>query len=265
MKNLVKTTLLVSIAFVLVIGMVPSSASANDSQAGVIIDTGEEVKTACITFRGDSISGAQALELANAQPKFQSFGSTGNAVCSLCGVGCPTGNTCLTCMGSTFWNYFRSTDSNTGFTLSGVGAGSSVVRNGDVEGWKFGVGQKPPYLSFNTICGIKVSSETPSSPAVKKSLENRTDAKQSKQSKQITQSTSLVVEGDKAIQANGDKPAKVLGKTLSREDKPSSKDTDKGENSRSSWASIFMYSMIFVGIAGAGYFVFLNTTKNQKT
>ena len=105
------------------------------NQAAVVIDTGKEIKTACITFRGDSISGTQALELANAQPVFQSFSGNGSAVCSLCGVGCPSGNSCLTCMGSSFWNYFRAPKDSSKFSLSGAGAGVVRVKDGDVEGW----------------------------------------------------------------------------------------------------------------------------------
>ncbi len=227
----------------------PAYAETNtDNHAAVVIDTGEGVpKTACITFRGDSITGAEALELAQAQPVFQSFSGVGRAVCSLCGVGCPAGDSCLTCAGSTFWNYFRSTAGTASFTLSGVGAGASVVRNGDVEGWKFGVGQKPPYLSYNSICGIQISQGTSVS---QKQTSHTTVQLPNKSTPRVTQPTQPT-----------EVPSSVLGTTVTRQPR-ALKGEGKSTTKQSSHSpEIFAALAIIVGLSAAGYFLYQSRSK----
>lgn len=126
---------------------------AADHRAAVIIDTGAGVKKICIHFAEASISGLEALQRANATPVVQTFGGIGGAVCALCGRGCPAGNTCLTCGAPNFWAYFRAPAGASGFVYSRVGANSTTVHDGDVEGWRWGTGAPPGYIAVAQVCG----------------------------------------------------------------------------------------------------------------
>ena len=79
------------------------------------------------------ISGLVALQLTGLDVTTQSY-SWGTAVCAIEGVGCPADD-CF-CGGSDFWNY-NYWDSNAwqGYP---VGADSSTVNDGAVEGWRWG-------------------------------------------------------------------------------------------------------------------------------
>lgn len=133
----------------------PAPVAAWDPAANhvaVVVDTGITVKTACVQFDEDHISGLEALTRAGMSPVTQGFGATGIAVCSLCETGCPSGPTCLTCGGSNFWGYSRAAAGATAFTTSPVGAGATVVRDGGVEGWRWSSGAPPAFVRFESIC-----------------------------------------------------------------------------------------------------------------
>lgn len=128
-----------------------TTVAAVEHHAAVIVDTGETVKKVCVTFAEDQISGAEALRRAQVDAVFSSYGGRGEAVCSLCGVGCPAGD-CF-CDARRFWAYHRA-EPGRGYTFSGSGASTTAVRDGDVEGWSWGSGAPPPYASVGQVCGI---------------------------------------------------------------------------------------------------------------
>ncbi len=107
----------------------------------MVVDTGSgAVWSACISFSG-SISGVDALELAKAQipglsPVYDIYTGQGRAVCRLRGVG----NDPPDCLGKTveYWGYFRNG------RYSSAGAGAVTVRDGDVEGWRWGTSGATP-------------------------------------------------------------------------------------------------------------------------
>jgi hypothetical protein len=117
------------------------------STAVVIVDTGSGTRQSVIHFDG-AVSGLGALQLAGADPVTIAFGTLGQAVCQLYGVGdapvpsqCPGG-----------WTYFRAVGGAGGWTQSGAGASNTLVHDGDVEGWKYGGGQ-PPFASYCSVVG----------------------------------------------------------------------------------------------------------------
>ena len=137
-----------------------------EHRAVVTVDTGAFVKTACVRFREQSISGVEALRRAGMAPELRTFGGQGAAVCSLCGKGCPADGSCLTCGGSEYWSYFRKPAGSGGFTYARGGAGSAQVRDGDVEGWKWGTGSAaPPAVSVDSVCGPATVIEVEPEPA----------------------------------------------------------------------------------------------------
>lgn len=126
-------------------------AAAAPNHAAVIVDTGQTVKKVCVTFDEEAISGAEALRRANVDAVFASYGDKGDGVCAICGVGCPAGD-CF-CDRSRFWAYHRAAPGGA-YAYSRAGASSTTVRDGDVEGWRWGTGTAPPYASVGEVCGV---------------------------------------------------------------------------------------------------------------
>jgi len=137
----------------------PASASA-PHRAAVVVDLGDgRVKVGCVSFTEDHISGLEALDRASMAPVAQTFGGQGSAVCALCGKGCTAGSTCLTCKAPNYWAYFH------GGTYSSGGAGQTQVRDGDIEGWKWGKGERPANVPFDQVCPVSAGpSPTPGPP-----------------------------------------------------------------------------------------------------
>ncbi len=129
--------------------------AASNSRAVVIVDTGHSVHIEVISFSSATISGLEALRLAGASPETVGYSGQGIAVCKLYGVGHEaTRDECLgTPSDPRYWAYFRAPPGARSFTYSQVGAGSSVVGDGYVEGWRFGTGAPPPFHSFCEIAG----------------------------------------------------------------------------------------------------------------
>jgi hypothetical protein len=143
----------------------PVSAASTEHRAAVIVDTGTTVKRVCVRFTEDSISGKEALDRAGVDPVYRSYGgSLGSAVCSLCGVG----RSYADCLGSgasaTYWAYWRAAAGATSFTRSSFGVSSTRVRDGDVEGWRWGVSEAPPFALVTEVCGPEPSPEPSPAP-----------------------------------------------------------------------------------------------------
>lgn len=140
-----------------------ASAGGNDHRAAVVIDNGSSVRRVCIRFSG-TLTGIEALQRA-AGATLASFGGLGHAVCAIDGLGCPADQSCLTCRQPKYWAYSRAPAGSGGFTVSGTGAGASTVRDGDVEGWRWG-GGTPPRTTVGAVCGEAPSPPPPPSPPV---------------------------------------------------------------------------------------------------
>jgi hypothetical protein len=146
-------------------GVVPDAASAaSPHHAAVIVDTGGTVKRVVVTFGEDSITGLDALQRAGTNPVVYQFGGQGGAVCRLLGVGRDAGPNCLGGADgdARYWAYFRAPAGTSSFKYSSVGAGSARVHDGDVEGWKFGTGAAPQYVSLASLLPPPPPPPTPS-------------------------------------------------------------------------------------------------------
>ena len=135
------------------VGASPSTAAAaSPHRAAVIVDTGATVHKVVITFTEDSITGIEALQSAGANPVVYSMGP-GGAVCRIFGVGRDAGPNCLGGQDgdNRYWAYFRAPAGTSSFTYSRVGAGTARVHDGDVEGWKFGTGTAPAFVSLASL------------------------------------------------------------------------------------------------------------------
>lgn len=129
------------------------AAAASPHRAAVIVDTGSDVHRVVITFTEDSITGIEALQRSGANPVIYTFGGQGGAVCRLFGVGRDAGPGCLGGQDgdNRYWAYFRAPAGTSSFKYSSGGAGSTRVHDGDVEGWKFGTGAAPEYVSLASL------------------------------------------------------------------------------------------------------------------
>ena len=135
----------------------PPRAAAEEAQpqqlnaAAVVIDTGSEVRKICVRFSEPELTGEELLRRAKVDAVFAEY-SIGQAVCSLCGTGCPADD-CFCESGTTgrYWNYSR--DGDAGWQRSSLGASSTTVKDGDVDGWAWGTeGAVPPWIGFESIC-----------------------------------------------------------------------------------------------------------------
>ncbi len=108
--------------------------------ADVVIDFGDgHTITRRVTFTATTISGLQALQRTGLQLTTVDF-SFGTAVCAIEGVGCPASN-CF-CNANKFWGYKFWNGAWQGYM---VGAASTIIGNGAVEGWAWGgSGSNPP-------------------------------------------------------------------------------------------------------------------------
>jgi len=139
------------------------AARAGGSRAVVIVDTGGSVRRTVITFSG-SVSGLDALRRAGANPETVRYGgSLGDAVCKLYGVGNEPAPG--SCPGYPYWAYHRSPAGSGAWQYSNTGPSNTVVRDGDVEGWRFGTGGPPPYSSFCSVAGCAPPPPPPPPPA----------------------------------------------------------------------------------------------------
>jgi hypothetical protein len=153
-----------------VIGATTHDAAADSTHhAAVIVDTGGDVHKVVISFTEDSISGIDALQRAGGGPVVYTFGGQGGAVCRIFGVGRDAGPGCLGGQDgdNRYWAYFRAPAGSGKFTYSSIGGGASRVHDGDVEGWKFGTGTAPAYVSLASLLPPPTTQPPPTTPTTK--------------------------------------------------------------------------------------------------
>ncbi len=144
------------------IGAAPAACAAEGPTAALVVDTGSgDALRYCVVLPDGSVTGLEVIKLASEQHGLQyRLGYGGNVVCQLAGVGYES-DECLK-EGPEFWGYWRGNGSG-GWEWSSSGAGSTTVRDGDVEGWAWGTGNDgsshpaPPEATFESVCGEQTS------------------------------------------------------------------------------------------------------------
>lgn len=139
-----------------------AAAAAGENRAGVVVQFGEEaVREFCVAFRGESLSGFELLRRTGLPVVFEDHGGGSVAVCMIGSVGCdypgkPCFCRCETTGACDFWGYFRLDRASGKWEFSELGAGATVVRDGDVEGWRWGRHENesgaPPGATLEAIC-----------------------------------------------------------------------------------------------------------------
>jgi hypothetical protein len=163
---LVLVAALIPVTVPAVTGAAPACAVATGPHAALVIDTGTGAHSFCVALDAASVSGIHLIELAGAQDHLAyGFGSGGQAVCRLAGVG-PQGDDCFADYPD-YWGYWHG-DGRGGWTWSSSGAASTQIGDGALDAWVWGSGDsgathpKPPSLGIDDVC--VPSTATPAAP-----------------------------------------------------------------------------------------------------
>ncbi|MBM7846688.1 hypothetical protein [Herpetosiphon giganteus] len=158
---------IVAMAMLLLGNLAQSIAAQGDGHqyhAAVVVQYASgAVDARCVGFDQESISGYDAL-LAAGFNVVAEGSSMGAMVCSIDSVGCdyPNESCACKCQGGdcTYWAYSHLIDGV--WQYSKLGAGSSKVRDGAVEGWAWGGGSvergsTPPIISWGEVCAAQAA------------------------------------------------------------------------------------------------------------
>ncbi len=128
-----------------------------ENQAGLVIQFADgSIKSYCIPFSGESITGLDLLLKTDLNVQVESYGGLGAEICKIGANGCDYPNEPCACRsygpGGVYWSYSHL--KNGKWQISSVGVGSYKVRNGDIEGWAWSSGKPPAALpNLAEICG----------------------------------------------------------------------------------------------------------------
>lgn len=153
---------LAALVAVLVAALAGAATARADGEVGLIVQEGDQVKTYCIAFQGDGISGDALLRAAGYT--FDAFGGgSGLAVCSINDIGCPDASSFASCFckcqgnDCVYWAFFtRAYGKN--WVYSSLAFNLLKAKDGDVHGWKWGKGSAssapaPQDITFDQVCG----------------------------------------------------------------------------------------------------------------
>jgi hypothetical protein len=129
-------------------------------QAGLVIVHGDgSLVSRCVGFPEESISGQELVSRAGLDLHMEAT-AMGPSVCRLDGEGCSAGSNCFCqCMSSpcVYWSYWQWDGAM--WVYATLGAGSTTVADGSLEGWVWGEGVvgrnadlQPPNVAFADVC-----------------------------------------------------------------------------------------------------------------
>ena len=160
---------LLSVTMPAATGAAPACAATTGPHAALVVDTGVGTRSFCVALDATTVSGIHLIELAGAQDQLTyGFGSGGQAVCRLAGVG-PQGDDCFADYPD-YWGYWHG-DGHGGWTWSSSGAASARVGNGALDAWVWGSGDsgathpKPPSLGIDDVCRTAATTSPSAAPS----------------------------------------------------------------------------------------------------
>jgi hypothetical protein len=130
----------------------------------VIQHSSGQVLSRCVAFAEDQITGLQLIQRAGIEYQAQDFGSMGSAMCQLDREPSPAPADCFG--SSRYWQY--SHRGGGGWQAASTGASTSVLHDGDMDGWRYatGTGQTPGNLTIGSVCRSPVPSVAATHPAM---------------------------------------------------------------------------------------------------
>jgi hypothetical protein len=156
----------------------PVSAQS-PNRAGLVVVHGDgQVETRCVAFEPESISGYELLQRSGLELRMEVAGM-GPTICLIDGEGCTADEACFCrCQSGpcAYWTYWR--ESETGWRFSNIGAGSTAISDGMVEGWVWGESKPnqaatvaPPDLTFAQVCSGEVVGGEPAASSANVALQ----------------------------------------------------------------------------------------------
>jgi hypothetical protein len=146
-----------------------TSAQRAENRVGLVVQFGDgTVRSYCIAFEGESISGMDLLVRSGLEVVAEGYGAMGGQVCKIGAEGCDYPGELCACKsygpGGVYWTYHHLRAGV--WKTSAVGASSYRVRNGEVDGWAWSSGKGPRVLTFEQICGVSqpAPTDTPKAP-----------------------------------------------------------------------------------------------------
>jgi len=145
---------------VLLVALALIQQASNDQpephRAGLVVVHGDgTIIERCVEFSEDSITGVELLQQAGLELVVGAYGGLGYGICAIDGEGCLSEEDCFCqCRGSpcSYWVYSHRRPDDT-WVISGVGASTWKIRQGDIDGWVWGDGSEaPPQVTFADVC-----------------------------------------------------------------------------------------------------------------
>ena len=152
----VTVSILISVVVAMLLAWPAQAQDPDPHRAGLVVVGGEgEVMTACVSFDEETITGVDLLRRAGLELALNAYGGLGYGVCAIDGEGCGEGEDCFCqCRAQpcAYWVYSHRQEDGS-WAISGVGAASWNLRDGDMDGWVWGDGSTaPPQYTFEEIC-----------------------------------------------------------------------------------------------------------------
>ncbi len=155
--RLAATILLLAFLFTLTWTEVGLAQGSNRAAVVVRFD-GERQESRCVAFEEPEISGLELLRRSGLNLELDAA-SMGSLLCGIEGTGCPSNDCLCQCKGGdscVYWSYWRQLDE--GWIYAQVGATSTKISDGDVDGWSWGPGTianaiEPASIPFDDVCG----------------------------------------------------------------------------------------------------------------
>ncbi len=157
------------ILFVSLVAVGPAATQGTPHRVGLVVQFPDRTVTTCVTFDEPEISGYEVLARSGLNFNADLTSNMGAAICSIEDVGCtyPVQDCFCQCQGGDclYWSYWHLRDGE--WEYSQLGAGNYTVRDGDVEGWRWGQGeinlsaQPPPVYTFDELCAAPTPTDTP--------------------------------------------------------------------------------------------------------
>ena len=149
--------------------LAPAARADGPNRTALLIVHGDGRQVSqCIGFDEAEISSFEVLNRSGVAVRFSGYSGMGAAVCAIDGEGCGEDEDCFCqCRAEpcAYWVYsHREPDGS--WTISGVGAATWELRDGDVDGWIWGDGTTaPPSMSFTEICPPEAPEVATATPA----------------------------------------------------------------------------------------------------
>jgi hypothetical protein len=122
------------------------------NHAGLVVQFGDgSIETFCIPFGEESISG-HTLLTESGLPLEQTYNPQGVAMCKIGNYGCPPDN-CFCDSPPNYWSYWHLEQNE--WIYSPFGSSTHDLRDGDVDGWSWGIGDPPGITRFDQVCPME--------------------------------------------------------------------------------------------------------------